>query len=97
MMTGETSDAQGFNNNFNMMLPMIMRECNDQACEKQKRDIMTVMISMQANAPGSAFGPDMMIPLMIMDNSENNQELIFFMMTQMNNKACDAAPYYAIH
>ncbi len=48
-------------------------------------------------APGTAFGPDMMIPLMLMGNTDNNQELMFFMMTQMNNKACDADPYYAIH
>ena len=39
----------------------------------------------------------MMIPLMLLGNTDNNQELIFFMMTQMNNKACDAEPYYAIH
>ena len=97
MMTGETNNAQGFSNSFNMLLPLVMRDCNDDACEKQKRDLMTVLIAMQSNAPGTAFGPDMMIPLMLMGNTDNNQELIFFMMTQMNNKACDAEPYYAIH
>jgi hypothetical protein len=34
-----------------------------------------------------------MIPLMLIGNTDNNQELIFFMMTQMNNKACDAPAY----
>ena len=49
MMTGETQNAQGFNNNFNMLLPLVMRDCNDDACEKQKRDLMTVLIAMQSN------------------------------------------------
>ncbi|CAG5106437.1 Oidioi.mRNA.OKI2018_I69.chr1.g2843.t1.cds [Oikopleura dioica] len=97
MMSGGSHDQQGFNNNFNMMLPLIMRDCNDAACEKQKLDIMTVMIAMQSNAPNTAFGPDMMIPLMLMGNTDNNQELMFFMMTQLNNKACDAPVYYGVH
>ena len=49
MMSGGLQDQQGFNNNFNMMLPLVMRDCNDPGCEIQKRDIMTVMIAMQAN------------------------------------------------
>ena len=49
MMSGGSHDQQGFNNNFNMMLPLVMRDCNDAACEKQKLDIMTVMIAMQSN------------------------------------------------
>ena len=39
----------------------------------------------------------MMIPLMLLGNTDNNQELMFFMMTQMNNKACDAPAYYGVH
>lgn len=92
MMTAE-QDQQGLNNNFNMMLPLVMRNCNDAACEAQKRNIMMVMVAMQSNAPQTSFGPDMMIPLMLIGNTDNNQELIFFMMTQMNNKACDAPAY----
>jgi len=48
-------------------------------------------------APQTSFGPDMMIPLMLLGNTDNNQELMFFMMTQMNNKACDAPAYYGVH
>ena len=49
MMTGDAQDQQGFNNNFNMMLPLAMRDCNDSACEEQKRNIMMVMVAMQSN------------------------------------------------
>ena len=49
MMTSDAEDVNAFNNNFNMLLPLVMRDCNDDACEKQKRDLMTVMIAMQAN------------------------------------------------
>ncbi|CBY23394.1 unnamed protein product [Oikopleura dioica] len=59
MMTGDAQDQQGFNNNFNMMLPLAMRDCNDSACEEKKRNIMMVMVAMQSNAPQTSFGPDM--------------------------------------
>jgi len=72
-------------------------KARSEASRQNLFSFLKFIFNINLQAPGTAFGPDMMIPLMLMGNTDNNQELMFFMMTQMNNKACDADPYYAIH
>ena len=41
-MTGGLNEQQGFDNNFNMLLPLLLDECasGDAACEKKQKNMM---------------------------------------------------------
>ena len=43
---------------------------------------------MQSQAPDSQMGPNMMLPLLLMDDSSDNQNLMFYMMMSGNKQAC---------
>ena len=38
------------------------------------------MMAMQSQAPNTQMGPETMLPLLLMDDSSDNQNLIFYMM-----------------
>jgi len=90
-MTGGMNSQGGFDTNFNMLLPLAMKECDDgdDECEKNKKDMMIILMAMQSKSPNSGFGSDMLIPMMMMDDDSNNEDLIFFMMMNGNKQSCD--------
>ena len=47
-----------------------------------------MMMSMQSQAPNTQMGPDMMLPMLLMDDSSDNESLIFYMMMSQNKAAC---------
>ena len=53
-LSGADKTQQGFDNSFNMLLPLLLSDCEDDACKKEQKNLMIVMMSMQSNAPGSA-------------------------------------------
>merc|ERR1711963_798713 len=88
-MTGGMDTPQGFEHNFNLMLPLlILDDDNDStttttttttttSTDDNDMDLLVLMMAMQSQAPGSAMGANAMLPLLLMDEgSDNNQELI---------------------
>ena len=50
-------------------------------------DMLVLLTAMQSQAPGSAMGANSMMPLLMMDSSSSNTELIMFM-SMMNTQQC---------
>ena len=96
-MTGGMNTQGGFDNGFNMMMPLLMKTCSagDEACEKKKKNLMVVMMAMQSQAPDTGMGPNMMLPMMLMDKGSNNEDLIFFMMMNDNKPKCEDVSIYS--
>ena len=88
-MTGGMNSQQGFDNNFNMMLPLLLLDGEDN--DDSQSDMLVLMMAMQSQAPGSAFGTDMMLPLLLMDDSGDNETLLFFMMMNQGKTKCEPA------
>merc|ERR1711956_207402 len=92
-MTGGMDSPQGFEHNFNLMMPLLLLSGNDDndASDDDSEtdmDMLVLMMAMQSQAPGSAMGSNAMLPLLMMnEGSDNNQELIMFMF-MMNNQHC---------
>jgi hypothetical protein len=88
-MTGGMKTEEGFANNFNLLLPLVMQECenNDVTCEKKQKNLMVMMMAMQSQAPNTNMGSNIMLPLLLMDDEKDNQNLMFYMMTSMNKPA----------
>lgn len=51
------------------------------------KKMMIMMMAMQSQAPETAMGPNMLLPLMLMDDDSDNENLLFYMMMSQNN-AC---------
>ena len=81
---GGMDTADGFANNFNMLLPMLL---GDDSEGETDLDMLVLLTAMQSQAPGTAMGANSMMPLLMMDSSSNNQELLMFM-SMMNNQQC---------
>ena len=49
-MTGGMSSQSGFDNNFNMLLPLLINDCddNDADCKKKQKHMMVLMMTMQS-------------------------------------------------
>jgi len=86
-MTGGMSSQQGFNNNFNMLLPLLLLQ-NDNGSDLDS-DMLVLLLSMQSQAPATSMGPDKMLPLLLMDESADNQDLIVLMMMLGNKQPCE--------
>ena len=86
-MTGGMSSQQGFNNNFNMLLPLLLLQ--DDNGSDLDSDMLVLLLSMQSQAPGTSMGPDKMLPLLLMDESADNQDLIVLMMMLGNKQPCE--------
>jgi len=76
-MTGGMDNSQGFANNFNLMVPLLLRDDSDS-------NLLPILLAMQSQAPGSAMGANAMLPLLLLDENSNNEDLIFFMMMSQN-------------
>ena len=81
-MTGDLDSQEGFANNFNMLLPLLMGEDDSEG----DMDMLVILMAMQSQSPGSAMGANAMLPLLMMDSESDNQDLIFFMMMNSNQK-----------
>ena len=79
VMSGAAKSSFEFNNNFNLLMPLLMKKCHgDVFCEKNKKDIGVIMMAMQSMAPGSSVSSHQMVPLMMMDDKSKNKDLILF-------------------
>jgi len=87
-MTGGMNSQQGFDNNFNMMLPLLLMDSDDSS-DDSSMDLLVLMMAMQSQAPNSAFGTDMMLPLLLMDDDSDNETLMFFMMMNQGKTKCE--------
>ena len=49
-MTGGMSSQAGFDNNFNMLLPILLNDCDesDADCKKKQKNMMVMMMAMQS-------------------------------------------------
>ena len=47
-MTGGLNSQSGFDNSFNMLLPMLMKDCGDTDadCKKKQQNMMVMMMTM---------------------------------------------------
>ena len=81
-MTGGMDNADGFTQNFNLLLPLLLSD------EKLNGDddLLVLLMAMQSQAPGSAMNAQSMLPLLLMDSGSNNEELIMFMAMMSNNQ-----------
>jgi len=75
-MSGGMNSQSGFDNSFNLLLPMLLM--ND--TETDSSSMLVLMMAMQSAAPGSGMGSNMLLPLMLMDDSGSNEDLMFYMM-----------------
>merc|ERR1712150_181933 len=91
-MTGGMNTQQGFDNNFNMLLPFLLMD--DDSADSDSMDLLVLMMAMQSQAPNSAFGTDMMLPLLLMDDSGDNETLLFFMMMGQGKTKCEPEVVY---
>ena len=83
-MTGGMDSPDGFANNFNMLLPLLL---GSEDGDDGDNDMLFILLAMQSQAPGSSMGSSAMLPLLMMDSDSNNQELIMFM-SMMGNQQC---------
>ena len=49
-MTGGLNSQSGFDSNFNMLLPLLMKDCDDADadCKKNQKNMMVMMMTMQS-------------------------------------------------
>jgi hypothetical protein len=68
----------GFDQNYNLLMPFLMKNCadDDKSCKDDRKDIMMIMLAMQTQAPNSSMSANSMVPLMMMSDKENNEDLI---------------------
>ena len=88
-MTGDVNTPSGYDNSFNLMLPMVLADdCTEatvtdkDACKKKQKDLMIMMMMMGAQTPNSGTSINSILPMMLMDDKDDNSMLIMFMMMQ---------------
>ena len=93
-MTAGIDTQEGFDSNFNMLLPLLLSDCadSDVDCKKKQKNMMVMMMAMQSQAPDTQMGPSMMLPLLLMDSDKNNEDLMFFMMMSEGQEKCEPTP-----
>ena len=74
--------------NFVMLLSLLKEDCNgNSVCGSDKNDIAIIMLAMQTQSPGSALDAFSMLPILMMRDSSNNEDLILFMeISRQRNK-----------
>ena len=83
-VSSELDSEDGFRDNFNLLLPLLLESDNGQ----DNSDMLFILMAMQSQAPGTNVSSNTLLPLLLMDTESNNQLLIFFM-AMMNNKKCE--------
>jgi len=78
---GGMNNAQGYNTNFNMLLPMALSNCKagDKDCVEKRNKMIVLLMAMQSSAPGSPLNSQQLLPLLLMKDNANNEQLIVFM------------------
>lgn len=71
-----------------MMLPLLLGDY-DSSDQNSTMDLLVLMMAMQSQAPNSAFGTDIMLPLLLMEDSSDNEALLFFMMMGQGKTKCE--------
>ena len=74
-----------------MMLPLLMNECDENAadfddCKKDQKDLMILMMAMSSQSPESGTSVNSILPMLLMNEGDNNELLMMFMM--MNQQQC---------
>ena len=56
-MTGGLNSQSGFDSNFNMLLPILMKDCDDSDddCKKNQKNMMVMMMTMQSQVKITRF------------------------------------------
>ena len=56
-MTGGLNSQSGFDSNFNMLLPILMKDCDDADadCKKNQKNMMVMMMTMQSQVKITRF------------------------------------------
>ena len=56
-MTGGLNSQSGFDSNFNMLLPILMKDCDaaDADCKKNQKNMMVMMMTMQSQVKITKF------------------------------------------
>jgi len=87
-ITGGMDTQQGFDNNFNILLQLLLDESDkDSDSDMDSTNLMVTMMAMQSQAPNTRMGPNMMLPLLLMDDNSDNEKLMFYMMMSQNKPA----------
>ena len=60
-------------------------------CVKKRKDNIVLMMAMQANAPGTPMGSSQLLPLLMMKDGADNEQLIIFMSMMGQLDSCGAA------
>lgn len=57
LLTGVTDNTYGFDNTFNMMLPIILEKCgkDDDKCKKRQKNLLVVLLAQQGIISARAF------------------------------------------
>jgi len=90
-MSGGMNSQSGFDNSFNLLLPMLLMNDTD----TDSSQMLVLMMAMQSAAPETGMGSNMLLPLLLMDDSgnDNNESILFYMMMfgAGNNGGCNKA------
>ena len=92
-MTGGLDSSDGFSNNFNILLPLLL---GSEDGDESDNDMLFILLAMQSQSPGSSMGSQAMLPLLMMDSDGNNLELIMFM-SMMINQNCHPIDELSFH
>lgn len=68
---------------FNTLVSLFLTDADNDGLDT---DLLILLTAMQSQAPGSKFGAEAMLPILMMSDSDNNQELLMFM--SMLSKKC---------
>ena len=84
-LSGGLNNPATFDQDFNLLLPLALKECDgDAACQTKKQDMMILLMAMQAGNPNSPMTSESILPLLLMKDSSDNQNLLLFMAMGMN-------------
>lgn len=91
---GGMGSTNGYNSNFNMLLPFALKDCTstDDACKKQQRNMLVLLMAMQSSAPNSPMNSQQILPLLLMKDDSSNEQLIMFMTMLSQQPNCIPAP-----
>ena len=82
-ITGGMNSADGFDQNFNVLLPLLFSDSSDGL----DHDLLVLLLALQSMSPDTTMNTSSMLPLLLMEDKKSNTELVMFM-TMLNNQKC---------
>ena len=82
-ITGGMDSADGFDQNFNVLLPLLFSDSTDGL----DHDLLVLLLALQSMSPDTTMNTTSMLPLLLMEGEKSNTELVMFM-TMLNNQKC---------